>query len=298
MIYRRAILESVPAYYELLEIDPDCSQEGIKKAYHKLALTYHPDVNKSDEARDRMKLINEAYEVLSDPEKRAEYDSKLRMKKSPVEDFIRRERAASDETNEYHDSDISSFDYRAYQDEVRRRARAPVYEDMGTVAKDQPFVYAQPNDRLYSALLDFLIMELVSAPIAVIITSAINLISHMPGNNISLANPVFMLVLFLASFGYCVIFESSRSGATPGKWYFYIFVCDANGARISMGSAIIRSLLKVFTIYLVLFLLVLGYANIDVIVFLGIILLMYFKNWTLHDYLAKTFVAKKDKYAI
>ena len=91
---------------------PDCSQEGIKKAYHELALKYHPDVNKSDEARDRMKSINEAYEVLSDPEKRAEYDSKLRMKKSPVEDFIRREQAASDEANEDHDTlVISSFDY-------------------------------------------------------------------------------------------------------------------------------------------------------------------------------------------
>ncbi len=62
-------------YYELLEVDRDASFEEIKKSYRKLALKYHPDRNPGNrEAEERFKLINEAYQVLSDKEKRALYD--------------------------------------------------------------------------------------------------------------------------------------------------------------------------------------------------------------------------------
>jgi curved DNA-binding protein len=62
-------------YYDTLGISRDASQEDIQKAYRKLARTYHPDVNKSKEAEDRFKQVNEAYEVLKDPEKRRKYDA-------------------------------------------------------------------------------------------------------------------------------------------------------------------------------------------------------------------------------
>lgn len=61
-------------YYDVLGVSRDASLEEIKKAYRKLALEWHPDRNKSPEAEARFKEINEAYEILSDPEKRAAYD--------------------------------------------------------------------------------------------------------------------------------------------------------------------------------------------------------------------------------
>ncbi|MGC8879068.1 MAG: molecular chaperone DnaJ [Anaerolineae bacterium] len=61
-------------YYEVLGVDRNASTEDIKKAYRRLAREYHPDVCKQPDAELRFKEINEAYQVLSDPEKRAIYD--------------------------------------------------------------------------------------------------------------------------------------------------------------------------------------------------------------------------------
>jgi len=61
-------------YYKLLDIEKDAPLALIKKAYRKLALQYHPDINKSDDAEETFKEISEAYSVLSDPGKRRRYD--------------------------------------------------------------------------------------------------------------------------------------------------------------------------------------------------------------------------------
>ncbi len=61
-------------YYEVLGVPRDADQDAIRRAYRKLARQYHPDVNSDSEAENRFKELGEAYEVLSDPDKREQYD--------------------------------------------------------------------------------------------------------------------------------------------------------------------------------------------------------------------------------
>ncbi|MCT2537612.1 molecular chaperone DnaJ [Aquibacillus koreensis] len=61
-------------YYEVLGVSKDASKEELKKAYRKLARKYHPDVNKEADASDKFKEAKEAYEVLNNDQKRAQYD--------------------------------------------------------------------------------------------------------------------------------------------------------------------------------------------------------------------------------
>lgn len=61
-------------YYEVLGVTKQTSADDIRRAYRKLAKKYHPDINKEPDAEEKFKEVQEAYEVLSDPEKKAKYD--------------------------------------------------------------------------------------------------------------------------------------------------------------------------------------------------------------------------------
>src|SRR5699024_12415472 len=61
-------------YYEVIGLEKGASDDEIKKAYRKLSKKYHPDINKEADAEEKFKEVSEAYEVLSDPQKKAAYD--------------------------------------------------------------------------------------------------------------------------------------------------------------------------------------------------------------------------------
>jgi len=72
--FRRLSMTDI-CYYEVLEVSKDCSGAELKKAYRKLAMKYHPDRNPDDKkAEEQFKVVNEAYQILSDEEKRNIYD--------------------------------------------------------------------------------------------------------------------------------------------------------------------------------------------------------------------------------
>lgn len=86
-------------YYQVLNLKPNATEAEIKRSYRVLAKRYHPDVNPNDaSAADRFADIGEAYNVLSDPQQRAEYDAKLKEAAAPKpnrEEIIARQRAAA-----------------------------------------------------------------------------------------------------------------------------------------------------------------------------------------------------------
>ncbi len=72
--YKGFVIMEYKDYYKILGVERDASEADIKKAFRKLAHKYHPDVSKEKDAEAKFKDVNEAYQTLSDPEKKAAYD--------------------------------------------------------------------------------------------------------------------------------------------------------------------------------------------------------------------------------
>ncbi|HAT2046997.1 TPA: DnaJ domain-containing protein [Legionella pneumophila] len=106
-------------YYKIMGVSQDASEKDIKMAYRKLARKYHPDISKEPDAEERFKEMAEAYEVLKDPKKRAEYDQYLKYKEfNPQSDGFTGRRAQEQPFQEFHfDSDFfeTLFGHSRYQ---------------------------------------------------------------------------------------------------------------------------------------------------------------------------------------
>lgn len=90
--------------YEILNVNRTSTVEEIKKAFHKLALLYHPDKNRSVEAIDKFRSIKTAYDILIDTNKRKEYDDKLNFEKELRQKYEQTVQNCKNSTYYYSDS--------------------------------------------------------------------------------------------------------------------------------------------------------------------------------------------------
>jgi DnaJ-class molecular chaperone len=112
-------------YYQILSIEPNTSADKIKEAYRRLAFKYHPDRNKANpEASEKMKAVNEAYAVLSNPAKRRQYDALRHQYGSSAYSQFRRSYSEDDifrgsDINDILEDMARAFGFRGYQDIFR-----------------------------------------------------------------------------------------------------------------------------------------------------------------------------------
>jgi curved DNA-binding protein len=96
-------------YYEVLGVPPGAEPDVIKSAYRRQARKYHPDVSKEKDAEERFKAVNEAYEVLKDPKKRAAYDQLRARGYRPGEEFRPPPNFGQDFDFDFGTADVGGF---------------------------------------------------------------------------------------------------------------------------------------------------------------------------------------------
>jgi len=133
-------------YYQTLGVAREAPADDVKKAYRKLARKYHPDVSKEPDAEKRMKEVNEANEVLSDPEKRAAYDQ-LGKNHQPGQDF--RPPPGWDAGFEFSEHGRSGAEAADFSDFF-----AEIFGRMGRGPRRGGAAHAQGNDHHARILLD------------------------------------------------------------------------------------------------------------------------------------------------
>lgn len=102
-------------YYEELGVSRDAAADEIKKAYRKLARKYHPDISKETDAEAKMQAINVAYDTLSNPEKKAEYDQMLDHPQG-FSNFGQGNQSGFDGSQFYRQSSGDGADYSGFED--------------------------------------------------------------------------------------------------------------------------------------------------------------------------------------
>ncbi len=123
-------------YYKILGVEPNASQDDIKKAYRKLALQYHPDRNKNPEAEEIFKSVGTAYEVLGDPTERSKYDREQRtfQQKTAPQDtkqqpFNQQQKASPENTNKQQTQASSEASSQQKFEEMFKKNSEKLYKE-------------------------------------------------------------------------------------------------------------------------------------------------------------------------
>lgn len=219
-------------YYDILEISHDASQNEIKRAYRKLAKKYHPDVNPDTE--EEFKLINTAYEVLSDENKRKNYDLELNN-----DNFEEEQEAEYQEDNDIFDfgddflnQEIWGNDYYASQQDLEdiSEDNTPYYGNISI------FEALEENEYHYKGIMQFVLDK----PVIIIFMS---IVAYCIAFIFIVINNLFFLRLFPKSwqkkdykikwFGYFIkIVCSNKFFATCAK---IVFLTIMLGIAIFLG---------------------------------------------------------------
>ncbi|XP_074008637.1 dnaJ homolog subfamily B member 8 [Numenius arquata] len=139
-------------YYKVLGLQRSASQDDVKKSYHKLALKWHPDKNPSnkEEAEKKFKAVAEAYEVLSDPQKRLLYDMSVKETR-----FDRGRRATGGHNNSF-DSPYAFHDPREIFEEVSERSDPFTYDFWDPFNYDENWYGTSERKRSSDLFSDFM----------------------------------------------------------------------------------------------------------------------------------------------
>ena len=129
-------------YYKVLGVEPGAGDAEIKQAFRRLARKFHPDVSKEKGAEDRFKAVNEAYEVLRDKEKRAEYDAMRAGGYRPGAEFRAPPGYAGGQGADA--SAFSDFFEAFFGAKARQRGARKARPEGGTTRTDQRFKLAIP----------------------------------------------------------------------------------------------------------------------------------------------------------
>ena len=246
----------IHTHYDNLKVSRTAPLEVIRAAYKSLAQKYHPDKNQGDEDAARiMKLINEAYETLSDPIKRAEHDN-----------WIEQQEKVNNYFENSHVNNSEKFRQSANSNNSSSNNTPPT--NRTNVQENKKF--AGFWRRLLAFSLDLFISFIIGLLLGVVL--AVFLSTSLDENQ---ANGFGMLIWWL----YFACMESSKYQATLGKMALGIKVVDLNGNRVSFLRATGRHFSKIVSM------MILG---------IGFLMIAFTKNKQgLHDIMSNSFVVNK-----